>query len=98
MFQALRIEVNEEFRVLERALEEAIDVLNPGGRLVVISYHSLEDRIVKQMFKKYEAKGKKEDEWKKIKFIIKKPLKPSEDEIERNSRSRSAMMRVVERV
>jgi 16S rRNA C1402 N4-methylase RsmH len=50
------------------------------------------------MFKKYEAKGKKEDEWKKIKFIIKKPLKPSEDEIERNSRSRSAMMRVVERV
>ncbi|MBT6069271.1 16S rRNA (cytosine(1402)-N(4))-methyltransferase RsmH [Candidatus Peregrinibacteria bacterium] len=98
VFQALRIEVNEEFRVLERALEEAIDVLNPGGRLVVISYHSLEDRIVKQMFKKYEAKGKKEDEWKKIKFIIKKPLKPSEDEIERNSRSRSAMMRVVERV
>ena len=65
--------------------------------MVVISYHSLEDRIVKHVFKKYEAKGKKDDEFKKIKFIVKKPQKPTEEEIERNVRSRSALMRVVEK-
>ncbi len=98
VFQALRIAVNREFEVLEKALEAAIDVLSPGGRIVVISYHSLEDRIVKLAFKKYEAKGKKDEEFKKLKFIVKKPLTPTEEEIEENSRSRSALMRVVERV
>lgn len=98
VFQALRIEVNQEFKVLEEALEGAIHLLTENGRIVVIAYHSLEDRIVKQMFKKYEAKGKKEDEFKLIKFIVKKPLKPTEEEIEENPRSRSALMRVVERV
>jgi len=98
VFQALRIEVNQEFKVLEKALTDAIDALNPEGRMVVISYHSLEDRIVKQVFKKYEAKGKKDEEFKKIQFIVKKPLKPTGQEIEENSRSRSALMRVVERV
>ena len=98
VFQALRIEVNQEFKVLEEALDGAIHLLNEGGRLVVISYHSLEDRIVKQIFKKYEAKGKKDDEFKKIKFIVKKPQKPTQEEIKRNVRSRSAMMRVVEGV
>ncbi|MDP4008659.1 MAG: 16S rRNA (cytosine(1402)-N(4))-methyltransferase RsmH [Candidatus Peregrinibacteria bacterium] len=98
VFQALRIEVNQEFRVLEKALEDAIKILAPGGRIVVIAYHSLEDRIVKLCFKKYEAKGKKDDEWKLVKFIVKTPLKPTEEEVQSNPRSRSAMMRVVERV
>ena len=82
---------------MERGLDCAIRILAPFGRLVVIAYHSLEDRIVKLKFKEYEAKGKKEDEFKLIKFIVKTPLKPRDEEIEKNPRSRSALMRVVER-
>lgn len=98
VFQALRIEVNQEFRVLEKGLDDAIKVLARGGRLVVIAYHSLEDRIVKLKFKEYEAKGKKDEEFKLIKFIVKTPLKPTMEEIEKNPRCRSALMRVVEKV
>lgn len=98
VFQALRIEVNQEFRVLGKGLNDAIKVLVRGGRLVVIAYHSLEDRIVKLKFKEYEAKGKKDEEFKLIKFIVKTPLKPTMEEIEKNPRSRSALMRVVEKV
>ena len=96
VFQALRIEVNREFQVLEKVLEDALHLLAPGGRIVVISYHSLEDRIVKLAFKKYEAKGKKDKELQLIKLITKTPLVPTDEEIERNSRSRSAKMRVAE--
>ena len=98
VFRSLRIEVNQEFKVLEKGLEAAIKILSSGGRIVVIAYHSLEDRIVKLIFKKYEAKGKKENEFKLIKFIVKTPLKPTEEEIESNPRSRSALLRVVEKV
>lgn len=98
VFQALRIEVNEEFRVLEKGLNDAIKVVSKGGRIVVIAYHSLEDRIVKLKFKEYEAKGKKDDEFKLIEFIVKTPLKPTMEEIEKNPRCRSALMRVVEKV
>ncbi|HBA37868.1 MAG TPA: 16S rRNA (cytosine(1402)-N(4))-methyltransferase, partial [Firmicutes bacterium] len=86
IFQAIRIEVNDELRVLETVLPEAIDILNPGGRICVITFHSLEDRITKQIFSKYSkvddlVKGLPEipEEFKpKIKLINKKPILPSE--------------------
>lgn len=104
-FQALRIAVNDELGVLERVLPAAVDCLNPGGRLCVISFHSLEDRIVKNVMKEL-AKGctcppqlpvcvcgKKPQ----IKIISKKPILPGEAEIERNPRARSAKLRVAEK-
>lgn len=106
IFQAIRIEVNNELEVLENFLPSAIDLLKPNGRLVVITFHSLEDRIVKKLFKKYSeinevVKGMPNipDEFKpKIKLVNLKPLTASEDEIEKNSRSKSAKMRVIERI
>jgi len=106
IFQALRIEVNKELEVLESILPETFNLLKKGGRLCVISFHSLEDRIVKQTFKKYSeidelVKGLPDipKEYKPtIKIITKKPILPSEDEIERNSRSKSAKLRVCERI
>lgn len=106
IFQAIRIEVNAELRVLESVLPDAIDMLNPGGRIVVITFHSLEDRITKQVFNKYSSiddlvKGLPEipEEYRpKLKLINKKPILPSEDEINRNSRSKSAKLRVAERI
>lgn len=106
IFQAIRIEVNKELYVLETVLPDAIELLNEGGRISCITFHSLEDRIVKQTFKKYSevnelVKGLPiiPDEFKpKIKIINKKPILPSVEEINENSRSKSAKLRVIERV
>ncbi len=106
IFQALRIEVNNELKAVEVALEEAIKMLKSGGRIVVITFHSLEDRIVKNIFRKYSEvnevfKGMPEipEEYKPLlKIINKKPYVASKEEIEENSRSKSAKMRVVERI
>lgn len=106
IFQAIRIEVNNELSVIEKALPDAIDMLNKGGRICVITFHSLEDRLVKQIFKKYSEvddilKGMIDipDEYKpKIKIINKKPILPTDEEINENSRSHSAKLRIVERI
>jgi len=93
VFQALRIAVNDEFGNIRSVLPQAIDLLSPGGRLVVISFHSGEDRIVKHYFRE---EIKKENS--RIKVLTKRPLVPTEEEIKKNPRSRSAKMRVVERL
>lgn len=106
IFQALRIMVNNELEVLESVIPDAINLLNKGGRLSIITFHSLEDRIVKQLFKKYSevnemVKGLPDipDEYKPlIKLVNKKPILPSEKEINENSRSHSAKLRIAERV
>ena len=106
IFQAIRIEVNSELKVLESVLPDAISMLKPGGRICVITFHSLEDRIVKQIFKKYSevdemVKGLPviPDEYKPlIKLINKKPILPSEEELKENTRSKSAKLRVIERI
>ena len=106
IFQALRIEVNEELTVLESILPKAIKRLKKGGRIAVITFHSLEDRIVKNIFKKYSdidplVKGLKDipEEYKPlIKLVNKKPILPSQKELEENSRSRSAKLRILERI
>lgn len=106
IFQALRIEVNNELGVLENVLPDAIDLLKCEGRIAVITFHSLEDRIVKHIFKNASevpeiVKGIPDvpDEYKpKIKLINKKPIVASNDEINENSRSKSAKLRVIERV
>lgn len=86
ILQAIRIVVNDEFREIERSLEKAINTCDPGARLVCISFHSGEDRIVKRIFHKYAAEGK-------IKVHTKKPITPSEREILENPASRSAKLR-----
>ncbi|MGD2161781.1 MAG: 16S rRNA (cytosine(1402)-N(4))-methyltransferase RsmH, partial [Anaerolineales bacterium] len=105
-FQALRIAVNDELAVLERGLEAGTELLHAGGRMVVISFHSLEDRIVKRFFRR-ESKDcicPPEtpicvcDHKAKLKIITPKPIRPGEEEIEANPRSRSAKMRVAERL
>lgn len=86
-FQAMRITVNAELQVLEKGLETAFKLLGPNGKIIVISYHSLEDRIVKNTFKKYEEEDKGER-------MNKKVIVPTADEIESNPRSRSAKLRI----
>ena len=106
IFQAIRIEVNDELKSIEKGLNDAIDMLNSGGRICVVSFHSLEDRIVKKIFKaKSEinplVKGLPNipDEYKPIlKLINKKPILPNNEEVDTNSRSKSAKLRIVERV
>lgn len=105
-FQAIRIEVNNELGILEKSLFDAFSLLNKGGRLCVITFHSLEDRIVKNTFNnlsKESELAKKlpvvPDELKpKGKLITKKPIVPTEEELELNKRSRSAKLRVIEKL
>ena len=102
VFQALRIEVNDEMGALEDFFKDAIDVLAPGGRLVVISYHSLEDRMAKNFMKTGNAEGKVEKDFygninRPFKIITKKPIYPSKEELAKNSRARSAKMRIAEK-
>ena len=104
VFQAIRIEVNQELEILEQALLDAFSLLNSGGRISVITFHSLEDRIVKNVFKKLTEEdevSKKLPTTKtnqKAKLITKKPIIPSEKELEKNRRSRSAKLRVIEKI
>ena len=90
VFQALRIIVNDELNALEEALPKAISALKPGGRIAVITFHSLEDRIVKRFFLAEKAGGRG-------KIITKKPIRPSDDEVQTNPRARSAKLRIFER-
>ena len=105
-FQAIRIEVNGELEILERTIDHMTELLNPGGRLCIITFHSLEDRIVKNAFRKQENPctcppefpvcvcGKK----KRANVITRKPILPSDEELEFNHRSRSAKLRILERI
>ena len=102
VFQALRIEVNHEMEALREMLEASIKVLKPGGRLVVITYHSLEDRMVKNMMKTGNIEGKAERDFfgnvlTPFKLINNKVIIPDANEIEENPRSRSAKLRIAER-
>jgi 16S rRNA (cytosine1402-N4)-methyltransferase len=92
-FQALRIAVNNELDHLQTSLEDAATVLAPGGRLCVISFHSLEDRIVKQSFRGLSLQASGDFE-----ILTKRPQVPTDDEIHRNPRSRSAKLRVIQRI
>ena len=106
IFQAIRIEVNGELTVLKEVLPDAIELLKENGRISVITFHSLEDRIVKQIFKKESeiddlVKGLPiiPDQYKpKIKLINKKPILPTPEELKENSRSKSAKLRIIERL
>jgi 16S rRNA (cytosine1402-N4)-methyltransferase len=91
VFQALRIAVNEELAELEAFLDGAPAWLEPGGRLVIISYHSLEDRLVKQRFLSWEKAGL-------MRRLAKKPLTPTAEEIRHNPRARSAKLRLAEKI
>lgn len=102
VFQALRIEVNHEMEALTNFLSQCADVLKPGGRLVVLSYHSLEDRLVKNFTRTGNAEGKEEKDFfgnpiTPYIIINRKPIVPSEEEIALNSRARSAKLRIAER-
>ena len=102
VFQAIRIEVNDEITALEEMLLRAVDLLNPAGRLVVISYHSLEDRLVKNIIKKGDLSGILQKDFfgnplKKLKEINRKVIIPSQYEIKENSRARSAKLRIGEK-
>ena len=103
LFQALRIELNGEMEALKMALEQSLKLLKPGGRLVVMSYHSLEDRIVKNFMRSGNTEGVIEKDFfgratTPFKVITRKAIIPSNDEIESNPRSRSAKLRVAERI
>lgn len=103
VFQALRIEVNAEMDVLKAMLEQSMKMLKPGGKLVVISYHSIEDRLVKNFMKtgNFEGEDKKDffgNSLSPFKVITRKPIVPNDDEIEVNNRARSAKLRVAEKL
>ena len=102
VFQALRIEVNDEMGALNDFLRAATELLKPGGRLVVISYHSVEDQMVKRWMKAGNAEGVVESDdsgnrYVPYKMLTKKPVGPSEEEILNNNRSRSAKLRIAEK-
>ncbi len=90
-FQALRIVVNKELEKLTVGLDKCVNVLKPGGRIAVIAFHSLEDRIVKNIFRDFKKAGQ-------LNLIVKKPLRPTEEEAKENLRARSARLRIAERI
>ena len=103
VFQALRIAVNDELGALRSLLEQSLQVLRPGGRLVVITYHSLEDRMVKNFIKCGNVEGKVEKDFfgrvdVPLKAVNNRVIQPNEEEVERNPRSRSAKLRIAEKV
>lgn len=104
VFQAIRMEVNQELEALKECLTQCVDVLKPGGRLVVMSYHSLEDRLVKNIMKTGNIEGIEEKDIifgtskKVFKLLGSKPIVPTEEEIKKNSRARSAKLRVAEKI
>lgn len=104
-FQAIRIEVNNELKIIEKAIEDAVSVMNKGGRVAIITFHSLEDRIVKNTFRRLATGCTCPPEFPvcvcgekpKVKIITRKPILPSELEIEENPRARSAKLRIAEK-
>jgi 16S rRNA (cytosine1402-N4)-methyltransferase len=103
IFQALRMEVNDELSALNEMLRHTLPVLKPGGRLVVITYHSLEDRIVKNFMRTGNTEGKREQDFygnvhAPFRLVNHKVMVPSEEEIEKNPRSRSAKLRIAEKI
>ena len=106
VFQAIRIAVNDELNVFEKALETSIQLLKPGGRISVITFHSLEDRICKNTFKKYSELPLlpaglpviSEEHQPILKLITRKPIQPSEEELAHNNRARSAKLRIAEKI
>ena len=106
VFQAIRIEVNHELDILENSLRDALELLNVGGRIAVITFHSLEDRIVKNLFKEYtkiddKVKGLPDipDSYlPNFELVNKKAITPSKEELENNYRSRSAKLRIIQRI
>ena len=103
LFQALRIELNGEMEALAMALEQSLKLLKPGGRLVIMSYHSLEDRIVKNFMRSGNIEGRIEKDFFgrstcELKVISRKAIAPTAEEIERNPRSRSAKLRIAEKI
>lgn len=105
-FQAIRIEVNNELGILDRAIEDGVAKLNEGGRIAVITFHSLEDRIIKNKYRQLEKPCTCPKEFpvcicgkvQEIKIITRKPIEPSETEVEENPRSRSAKLRIAEKI
>lgn len=102
MFQALRIEVNNEIEALKQLLTQAREALKPGGRLAVITYHSLEDRLVKNFMKTGNLEGKEAKDFfgrnlSPFRLLTSKPVTPSAEEVEQNPRSRSAKLRIAEK-
>ena len=104
VFQAIRMEVNQELEALKECLTQCVEVLKPGGRLVIMSYHSLEDRLVKNIVKTGNIEGKEEKDiifgtsTKVFKLLNSKPIVPTDEEIKNNSRARSAKLRVAEKL
>jgi 16S rRNA (cytosine1402-N4)-methyltransferase len=103
VFQGIRIEVNQELEVLKQVLEQSIQILAPNGRLVVMSYHSLEDRLVKQMMKNGNFEGRLEKDFygnpvRPLKPIYRQVITPNEEEVERNPAARSAKLRIAEKI
>lgn len=103
VFQALRIEVNDEIDTLKKMLTQALEVLKPGGRLVVMSYHSLEDRLVKNFMRSGNFEGEQVKDFygninRPFELVTKKPIVPGEEEIKRNPRARSAKLRIAKKM
>lgn len=105
-FQAIRIEVNKELEILEDTINDMVDLLNVGGRICIITFHSLEDRIVKNVFRNLENPCTCPREFPmcvcgkipRVKVLTRKPISPSDEELERNHRARSAKLRIIEKI